>query len=84
MVQFYQVFHQLPQTSAAFASDYKQIFKELRDMYVDHPIILVAYSAQTTASFNAARITSEHSEDIHLVNTENVSIGQERIAIERK
>lgn len=84
MVQFYQVFHQLPQTSAAFASDYKQIFKELRDMYVDHPIILVAYSAQTTASFNAARITSEHFEDIHLVDTENVSIGQRRIAIERK
>src|SRR5699024_4899757 len=41
--------------------------------------IHIAYSAVTTVSFNAAKIAAEDFENIHLVDSKNVTIGQTAI-----
>ena len=82
VIQYYQTHKDLPTTSAATPLDYDNIFKNIRQSFPDQDIVVVSNSAQTTGSFNAARIASEEFDNIYLVDTENVSIGQGAIVIE--
>lgn len=76
---FYDKTGTLPKTAGTTPDDNANAFRQIRDANPDAQIIHIAYSAVTTVSFNAARIAAEEFDNIHLVDSKNVSIGQTAI-----
>ena len=75
---FYEKTGTLPKTAGSTPDDNAKCFRQIFEEYPDAHIIHIAYSAVTTVSFNAAKI-AEDFENIHLVDSKNVTIGQTAI-----
>lgn len=76
---FYEKTGTLPKTAGSTPDDNAKCFRQIFEEYPDAHIIHIAYSAVTTVSFNAAKIATEDFENIHLVDSKNVTIGQTAI-----
>ena len=76
---FYEKTGTLPKTAGSTPDDNAKCFRQIFEEYPDAHIIHIAYSAVTTVSFNAAKIAAEDFENIHLVDSKNVAIGQTAI-----
>lgn len=76
---FYEKTGTLPKTAGSTPDDNAKCFRQIFEEYPDAHIIHIAYSAVTTVSFNAAKIAAEDFENIHLVDSKNVTIGQAAI-----
>ena len=76
---FYEKTGTLPKTAGSTPDDNAKCFRQIFEEYPDVHIIHIAYSAVTTVSFNAAKIAAEDFENIHLVDSKNVAIGQTAI-----
>ena len=76
---FYEKNGTLPKTAGSTPDDNAKCFRQIFEEYPDAHIIHIAYSAVTTVSFNAAKIAAEDFENIHLVDSKNVTIGQTAI-----
>ena len=76
---FYEKTGTLPKTAGSTPDDNAKCFRQIFEEYPDAHIIHIAYSAVTTVSFNAAKIAAEDFENIHLVDSKNVTIGQTAI-----
>lgn len=77
--EYYDKTGTLPKTAGSTPDDNADVFRQIREANPDAHIIHIAYSAVTTVSFNAARIAAEEFDNIHLVDSKNVSIGQTAI-----
>lgn len=76
---FYEKTGTLPKTAGSTPDDNAKCFRQIFEEYPNAHIIHIAYSAVTTVSFNAAKIAAEDFENIHLVDSKNVAIGQTAI-----
>lgn len=72
---FYQETGSLPKTAGSTPQDNTEVFKKVFAKYPDAHIIHIAYSAVTTVSFNAANIAARDFDNVHLVDSKNVTIG---------
>lgn len=65
----------LPKTSGSTPNDNEKVFKEVFEKYPEAHIIHIGYSAVTTVSFDSAQIAARNFDNIHLVDSKQVSIG---------
>lgn len=78
---YYENTGELPKTSAATPYDYQQVFNEIRQQNLFAGILLLGYSAVTTASFQNALSVKKNDPFIECVDTKNVSLGQSAVAV---
>lgn len=72
---YYDQTQTLPQTSGTTPQDNTEVFEKIIATHPDAQIIHIAYSGVTTVSYNAATIAAKEFDNIHLVDSKNVSIG---------
>ena len=82
ILDYYKDGHKLPKTSGSTPFDFEAMFDRLQGEHPDAKILYLAYSAVTTCSCQSAIIASEGRENITIIDTKQVSIGQGMIAIE--
>ncbi|MBQ5739430.1 MAG: DegV family protein [Oscillospiraceae bacterium] len=82
ILDYYKDGHKLPKTSGSTPFDFEAMFDRLQDEHPDAKILYLAYSAVTTCSCQSAIIASAGRENITIIDTKQVSIGQGMIAIE--
>ncbi|MGP6140416.1 MULTISPECIES: DegV family protein [unclassified Jeotgalibaca] len=79
--KYYDETGTLPKTSGSTPEDFRVLFERIFAENPDATIIHVAYSAVTTVSYNSARIAAEDFENIHLVDSKNVSGGLTAVVV---
>ena len=82
ILDYYKDGHKLPKTSGSTPFDFEAMFDRLQGEHPDAKILYLAYSAVTTCSCQSAIIASAGRENITIIDTKQVSIGQGMIAIE--
>ena len=82
ILDYYKDGHKQPKTSGSTPFDFEAMFDRLQGEHPDAKILYLAYSAVTTCSCQSAIIASEGRENITIIDTKQVSIGQGMIAIE--
>lgn len=78
---FYKETGRLPKTSGSTPEDFVKVFDELQEKYPDSQILYLAYSAVTTCSYQSAVIAAEDRENITILDTKQVSVGQANVVI---
>ena len=78
---FYKETGSLPKTSGSTPEDFMKVFDELQTKYPDSKILYLAYSAVTTCSYQSAVIAAEDRENITILDTKQVSVGQANVVI---
>lgn len=78
---FYKETGRLPKTSGSTPDDFTKVFDELQEKYPESPILYLAYSAVTTCSYQSAVIAAEDRENITIIDTKQVSVGQANVVI---
>lgn len=78
---FYKETGRLPKTSGSTPEDFTKVFDELLEKYPDAEILYLAYSAATTCSYQSAVIAAEERENITILDTKQVSVGQANVVI---
>lgn len=78
---FYKETGRLPKTSGSTPDDFMKVFDELQEKYPDSQFLYLAYSAVTTCSYQSAVIAAEDRENITILDTKQVSVGQANIVI---
>lgn len=73
---------ELPSTAGSSPQDFMEVFDEINRDYPDHQIIYIAYSSVTTVSYSSAKLVAENYDNLHMVDSKNVSIGLGLIVIE--
>lgn len=73
---------QLPKTSGSNPEDFITMFDKINQEYPGCEIIYIAYSSVTTVSYNSAKIAAENYDNIHMVDSKNVSVGLGLIVVE--
>ncbi|MBR3795107.1 MAG: DegV family EDD domain-containing protein [Clostridia bacterium] len=81
MFEHYAKTRDLPRTSGCTPHDFEIVFDRLQKEYPGRPILHLAYSACTTCSMQSAVIASEERENIHFVDTKQVSAAQGAVVI---
>lgn len=79
--RYYDETGTLPKTSGSTPEDNRAFFERVFQEHPDAHIIHIAYSAVTTVSFNSANIAAEDFENIHLVDSKNVSGGLTAVVV---
>ncbi len=74
--QFYENEGDLPKTSGASPADFEKIFDEIHQKYPHKHILHLAYSAQTTCSYQSAIIAGMDRDYVTSIDTKQVSVGQ--------
>lgn len=82
ILDYYKDGRKLPKTSGSTPFDFEAMFDRLQSEHPDAKILYLAYSAITTCSCQSAIIAAEGRENITIIDTKQVSIGQGMIAIE--
>ena len=65
----------IPSTSATNVHEYQELFSNIRTEFPDSIIIHIGYTSKASVSFQSALIAAENFEDLHLVDTLNVTGG---------
>lgn len=71
----------LPRTSGCTPNDFEIVFDRLQAEHPGQPILHLAYSACTTCSMQSGVIAADGREDIHFVDTKQVSAAQGAVVI---
>ena len=71
----------LPRTSGCTPHDFEVVFDRLQAEHPGQPILHLAYSACTTCSMQSGIIAAEDRENIHFVDTKQVSAAQGAVVI---
>lgn len=79
--RFYDRTGSLPKTSGSAPHDNALIFEQIFSKYPNAHIIHIAYSAVTTVSYNSCKIAAQDFENVHLVDSKNVSGGLTAIVV---
>lgn len=72
----------IPTTSAPNPADFELMYRQIREETPDSIIIHIAYSAQTTCSYQNSVIADTEYDDIYHVDSEHVSAGLGAVAIQ--
>lgn len=72
---YYSRTKKIPSTSATNVHEYQELFSNIRDEYPDSIIIHIGYTSKASVSFQSALIAAEDFEDLHLIDTLNVTGG---------
>lgn len=78
---FYEETGGLPKTSGSTPRDNSVIFQNIFNQYPDVHIIHIAYSAVTTVSYNSCQVAAQDFENIHIIDSKNVSGGLTAIVV---
>ena len=78
---FYKETGRLPKTSGSTPEDFIKVFDELQGKYPESQFLYLAYSAVTTCSYQSAVIAAEDRENITILDTKQVSVGQANVVI---
>lgn len=78
---FYDKTGTLPKTSGSTPQDFTTLFERVFEEHPEAHIIHVAYSAVTTVSYNSCLIAARELENIHIVDSKNVSGGLTAVVI---
>ncbi|MBR5560919.1 MAG: DegV family protein [Clostridia bacterium] len=81
MFEHYATTRDLPRTSGCTPHDFEVVFERLQTEYPGQPILHLAYSACTTCSMQSGVIAAEDRENIHFVDTKQVSAAQGAVVI---
>lgn len=73
--KYYDENKKLPSTSGASSNDFSEVFNKINLEQPGKEIVYIAYSSVTTVSYNAAKIAAEDFDNIHFIDSKNVSIG---------
>jgi len=73
--KYYDQNKQLPSTAGSGANDFAEVFRKINEETPGKEIIYIAYSSVTTVSYSAAKIAAEDFDNIHFVDSKNVSVG---------
>ena len=79
---YYDETGKLPKTSGSTPEDNSRVYREIFEKYPEAHIIHIGYSSVTTVSFNSAHIAARDFENIHFVDSKQVSIGAATIVKE--
>ncbi len=71
----------LPRTSGCTPNDFEVVFDRLQSEHPGQPILHLAYSACTTCSMQSGVIAAQDRENIHFVDTKQVSAAQGAVVI---
>lgn len=72
---YYLETQSLPQTSGSTPEDNSNYFRKITERYPGVQIIHIAYSAVTTVSFNSASVAAQDFDNVHLIDSKNVTMG---------
>jgi len=73
--QYFDKTKTLASTSGSTPNDFAEMFTKIREEFPEANIIYIAYSSITTVSYNSAKIAAEDFDNIHFVDSKNVSVG---------
>lgn len=76
LFDYYKKVGSLPKTAAANSVEFEDIYDQIHEQYPDHHILYLAYSAQTTCTYQNAMIAMEDRDYITPIDTRHVSAGQ--------
>ncbi|MGB3161077.1 MAG: DegV family protein [Carnobacterium sp.] len=79
--RFYDETGTLPKTSGSTPQDCTVVFEQIFAEHPDAHIIHIAYSAVTTVSYNSCVIAARELENIHIIDSKNVSGGLTAVVI---
>ena len=72
---YYNRTKKIPSTSATNVHEYQELFSNIRVEFPDSIIIHIGYTSKASVSFQSALIAAEDFEDLHLIDTLNVTGG---------
>ena len=72
---YYSRTKKIPSTSATNVHEYQKLFSNIRVEFSDSIIIHIGYTSKASVSFQSALIAAEDFEDLHLIDTLNVTGG---------
>ena len=72
---YYSRTKKIPSTSATNVHEYEELFSNIRDEFPDSIIIHIGYTSKASVSFQSALIAAEDFENLHLIDTLNVTGG---------
>ena len=72
---YYSRTKKIPSTSATNVHEYQDLFSNIRVEFPDSIIIHIGYTSKASVSFQSALIAAEDFEDLHLIDTLNVTGG---------
>ena len=81
MFEHYAKTRDLPRTSGCTPHDFEVVFERVQREHPGQPILHLAYSACTTCSMQSGVIAAEDLENIHFVDTKQVSAAQGAVVI---
>ena len=81
MFEHYAKTRDLPRTSGCTPHDFEVVFDRVQSEHPGQPILHLAYSACTTCSMQSGMIAAEDRENIHFVDTKQVSAAQGAVVI---
>lgn len=73
--EYYDHTKKIPSTSGVGASDYTQMFEQIKKEHPGCTVLHIAYSAVTTVSYQNAMIAKEQFENVYVMDAKNVSVG---------
>ncbi|SEK18826.1 EDD domain protein, DegV family [Carnobacterium iners] len=79
--RFYDKTGTLPKTSGSTPQDFTTVFERIFEEHPGAHIIHVAYSAVTTVSYNSCVIAARELENIHVIDSKNVSGGLTAVVV---
>lgn len=71
----------IPSTSASAPADFAKVFDEIHERWPEKQILYLAYSAQTTSSYQNAQLVAADLDYVTSIDTKQVSGGQGAIVI---
>jgi len=81
---YYERTGKTPTTSGSTPYDFEKVFEEIFSENPDAQVLYLAYSAVTTCSYHSCELALEdkpYAENVRLVDTKHVSVGQGAVAI---
>ena len=79
--RFYDETNRIPSTSSTKPEEYTELFTRIRKDYPNSTIVHIGYTSKTSSSFKNVSIAAKEFDDIHLIDSLNVSGGLAAIVL---
>lgn len=82
IVDYYYMTGRLPKTSGSTVEDFSKTFDDIHQKWSEADIVYLAYSAETSDSYQNAHLAASNRKYVHIIDTKQVCIGQLALIIE--
>ena len=79
--EFYERTGILPKTSGSVPEDFEKIFDRIHKKHPDGQILYLAYSSETTCSYQSGQIAAQGRDYVTSIDTKHVSVGQYAVVV---